>query len=96
MDTEAHFEINSDGTLDVDGIQVGTVLESPDFEKDNDFQSVLKAIVRTPLWYPILVGGETCTPSSDEDKDVFDVDENKPRINGRRISRMEALWRTLV
>jgi hypothetical protein len=96
MDTEAHFEINSDGTLDVDGIQVGTVLESPDFEKDNDFQSVLLAIVRTPLWYPILVGGETCTPSSDEDKDVFDVDENKPRINGRRISRMEALWRTLV
>jgi Heterokaryon incompatibility protein (HET) len=85
--TEAYFDINDDGTLEVDGIQVTFVIESPNFENDNQdiVDLVLKTALRTPPQYPIsnevvvTMGFPKGTlRSSDIDSVIMESDEDSP------------------
>ncbi|KAL0935055.1 ankyrin and het domain-containing protein [Colletotrichum truncatum] len=87
--TETWFEIHNDDTLEVETIEVDVVMISELVGNDLDDMvlNLLKSILRIPHQYPI----------GDFEKQVkspFEDSTGSFRIRG--ITRVEALWRTLV
>lgn len=85
--TYPHFDFCSDGFLEVEGIRVDTVSATTDFEGDAVVK-ILTLLLQVPAEYPVVPLGWW----------VKKRPENKSRreLHPRVMSRIEALWRTLI